>query len=207
MVAAVRRGQSLRAVAEQFGVGRGHGGPLGRAGQRPAAGPGGLGPIARVPRTRPAARRPPWRIWCCRRGNELAQGDLGAIGAEAIRQALVDQGVAKVPSVRTINRILGSPRRAGRPKRTRRPAAAHGLVSARRRRRPRPSWTASTSSRGWSSRAAPTSRCSTACPCTAAWSSPGRSTSPVTAATDRRVAWSSTGGRSACPATPSSTTT
>jgi hypothetical protein len=37
---------------------------------------------------------------------ELAQGDLGAIGADAIRRALEDQGVAGVPSLRTINRIL-----------------------------------------------------------------------------------------------------
>jgi hypothetical protein len=37
---------------------------------------------------------------------ELAHGDLGAVGAQAIRQALLDRGDAAVPSVRTINRIL-----------------------------------------------------------------------------------------------------
>jgi putative transposase len=37
---------------------------------------------------------------------DLAQSDLGALGAEPIRLALVEQGVADVPSVRTINRIL-----------------------------------------------------------------------------------------------------
>src|SRR5262249_22469933 len=53
--------------------------------------------------------------------------DLGAFGAEAIRQALVAQGAAAVPSVRTINRIL---RRRG------------ALDSRRRLRRPPPP-------RGW----------------------------------------------------------
>ena len=37
---------------------------------------------------------------------ELAHSDLGAVGAETIRQTLLGQGVASVPSVRTINRIL-----------------------------------------------------------------------------------------------------
>src|SRR5207244_4125697 len=36
----------------------------------------------------------------------LAQSDLGAIGAAPIRQALLEQGVAAVPSLRTISRIL-----------------------------------------------------------------------------------------------------
>jgi hypothetical protein len=57
---------------------------------------------------------------------EPAPGDLGAIGADPIRQRLLDQGLAGVPSVRTINRILA--RRGaldGRP-RTRRPAPPKG---------------------------------------------------------------------------------
>ena len=37
---------------------------------------------------------------------ELAHGDLGAIGADPIREALCAQGITEVPSVRTINRIL-----------------------------------------------------------------------------------------------------
>src|SRR5262249_23603097 len=53
--------------------------------------------------------------------SDLAQGDLGAIGAAPIRQALVDQGVAKVPSVRTINRILGRRGALDGTTRTRRP--------------------------------------------------------------------------------------
>jgi hypothetical protein len=57
---------------------------------------------------------------------DLAQGDLGAVGAEFIRQQLLDRGITSVPSVRTINRILG--RRGaldGRP-RARRPAPPRG---------------------------------------------------------------------------------
>jgi len=57
---------------------------------------------------------------------DLAQSDLGAIGADAIRQALLDQGVAKVPSVRTINRILGRRGALDSKKRTRRPPPATG---------------------------------------------------------------------------------
>src|SRR5262249_13493168 len=51
----------------------------------------------------------------------LAQGDLGAIGAAAIHQALWGRQIPPVPSVRTINRILGrrgaldGRRRARRP--------------------------------------------------------------------------------------------
>jgi hypothetical protein len=57
---------------------------------------------------------------------DLAHSDLGAIGAEPIREYLLDRRVQGVPSVRTINRILG--RRGaldGRP-RTRRPAPPWG---------------------------------------------------------------------------------
>jgi hypothetical protein len=52
---------------------------------------------------------------------DLAQGDLGAIGAEAIRQALLDQGVPQPPAVRTINRILARRGALDGRKRTRRP--------------------------------------------------------------------------------------
>ena len=39
---------------------------------------------------------------------DLAQADLGAAGADAMRQALVDRQVTEIPSVRTTNRIPGS---------------------------------------------------------------------------------------------------
>src|SRR4051794_18759957 len=74
--------------------------------------------------------------------------DLGEFGAAAIRRALVECGVAPLPTVRTIGRILE--RRGaldGRP-RVRRPAPPPAGIS--------PTWpvvasssTASTSSRGW----------------------------------------------------------
>jgi hypothetical protein len=57
---------------------------------------------------------------------DLAKGDLGAIGADAIRQALVDQGIATVPAVRTINRILGRRGALDGNKRTRRPPPPTG---------------------------------------------------------------------------------
>jgi hypothetical protein len=58
--------------------------------------------------------------------SELAHGGLGATGAEAIYQVLVDREVAKVPSVRTINRILGRRGIWDGKKRTRRPPPRTG---------------------------------------------------------------------------------
>jgi hypothetical protein len=57
---------------------------------------------------------------------ELAHGDLGAIGAAAIHQALGDHAVAKVPSVRPLNRILGRRGALDGRKRTRRPPPPTG---------------------------------------------------------------------------------
>jgi hypothetical protein len=57
---------------------------------------------------------------------ELAQSDLGAVGAEPIRQALLEQGVTGVPSVRTINRILARRGALDRRHRTRRPPPPAG---------------------------------------------------------------------------------
>ena len=57
---------------------------------------------------------------------ELAKGDLGAVGAEAIHQALVGRGVAKAPSMRTINRILGRRGVLDGKKRIRRPPPPKG---------------------------------------------------------------------------------
>jgi hypothetical protein len=125
MVAAVRRGQPLRAVAQQFGVGVAtvaHW--VGRAkGQR-------LDRVdftdrSRAPhQTRRIATTVEDRVLQTRK--DLAQSDLGAIGADAIRQALLDQGVAPVPSVRTINRILGRRGALDGKKRTRRPPPPTG---------------------------------------------------------------------------------
>jgi putative transposase len=122
MVAAVRRGQSLRAVARAFAVGvatvahwveRAKGQRLDRV------------DWSDRPRTPHKTRRTGASLedLVLKTRTDLTQGDLGAIGADAIRQALVDQGVALVPSVRTINRILG---RRG------------ALDGKRRRRRPPP---------------------------------------------------------------------
>ena len=104
MVAAVRRGQALRAVARQLGVGMGtvaHW--VARTkGQR-------LDRVDWSNRSR-TAQDPPQttavedRVLQARR--DLTQSDRGAIAAELIRQTLSEQGVAAVPSVHTIKRIL-----------------------------------------------------------------------------------------------------
>jgi len=125
MVAAVRRGQSLRAVARQFGVGvatvtlwveRARGHRLDRVdwSDRPSV------PHS-TQRTESATED---RILAARK--ELAQGDLGAVGALAIRQALLEQGGIDVPSVRTINRILARRGALDARGRTRRPAPPRG---------------------------------------------------------------------------------
>jgi hypothetical protein len=57
---------------------------------------------------------------------ELAHSDLGAVGADAIRRTLLQQGVPKVPSLRTINRILGRRGALDGRTRTRRPAPPKG---------------------------------------------------------------------------------
>src|SRR2546421_12659653 len=105
MVAAVRTGQSLRAAAIQFGVGiatvaywvqRAKGQRLDRV---------DWSDRSRAPRK---TRRTDTAVedLILKTRDTLAHGDLGAIGAVPIRQALHEQGVAKVPSLRTINRIL-----------------------------------------------------------------------------------------------------
>jgi hypothetical protein len=125
MVAAVRRGQPLRAVAKKFGVGvatvahwveRAKGQRLDRV---------DFSDRSRVPhKTRRTQISLEDLVLQTRRA--LGQSDLGAIGAQAIHQALVDQGVAKVPSVRTINRILGRRGALDGNKRTRRPPPPTG---------------------------------------------------------------------------------
>jgi putative transposase len=125
MVAAVRRGQSLRAVARKFAVGvatvahwveRAKGQRLDRI------------DWSDRPRTPHKTRRTDTSLEdrVLKTRADLAKGDLGAIGADAIRQDLVAQGVAKIPSVRTINRILGRRGALDGKKRTRRPPPPTG---------------------------------------------------------------------------------
>jgi transposase-like protein len=125
MVAAVGKGQSLRAVARQFGVGvatvaywvqRAGDQRLDRVdwSDRPS-----------VPhKTRRTDTPLEDRVLRVRR--ELAQSDLGAIGADVIRQALLAEGPGEAPSVRTINRILRRRGALDGKKRTRRPAPPKG---------------------------------------------------------------------------------
>jgi putative transposase len=125
MVAAVRRGQSLRAVAREFAVGvatvahwveRAKGQRLDRV------------DWSDRPRTPHKTRRTDTSLEdrVLKARADLAKGDLGAIGADAIRQDLVAQGVAKIPSVRTLNRILGRRGALDGKKRTRRPPPPTG---------------------------------------------------------------------------------
>src|SRR6266540_3535617 len=104
MVAAVRRGESARAVARRFGVStstvvywveRARGHRLDRV---------DWADRSRAPRhTRRTNAAVEDLILRVRR--QLRQdSDLGAFGAEALHQALVEQGVQDVPAVRTINR-------------------------------------------------------------------------------------------------------
>ncbi len=121
----MRRGQSLRAVAKKFGVAvatvahwveRAKGQRLDRV---------DFADRSRAPhKTRRTEVALEDLVLQTRR--DLAQGDLGAIGADAIRQALVDRAVAKAPSVRTINRILGRRGALDGKKRTRRPPPPTG---------------------------------------------------------------------------------
>jgi hypothetical protein len=125
MVAAVRKGQSLRAVAESFRVGvatvalwarRARGQRLDRVdwSDRPC-----------VPhKTR--RTEAPLEDLVLEARRQLAHGDLGAVGAAAIRHDLLAGGLARVPSVRTINRILGRRGALDGKKRTRRPAPPGG---------------------------------------------------------------------------------
>jgi transposase-like protein len=125
MVAAVRKGQGIRAVARRFGVGvatvarwveRAQGQRLDRVdwADRPCA----------PHKTRRTDG--PLEDLVLRIRRELAQSDLGAVGADAIRQALLAEGLAEAPSVRTINRILGRRGALDGKKRTRRPAPPKG---------------------------------------------------------------------------------
>src|SRR5438874_2064323 len=102
MVAAVRAGQVLRTVADQFRVAvatvaywveRAKGQRLDRVdwSDRSHA-------PRKTRRTDPALED-----LVLKARSDLALGDLGALGADAIRQALLGQGLGAVPSLRTIN--------------------------------------------------------------------------------------------------------
>lgn len=125
MVAAVRKGQPLRQVAHQFGVGiatvafwvqRAKGQRLDRVDwtDRPSA-------PHRSRRTDAALED---LILQIRR--ELADSDLGAVGATFIRQALQQRGHSLLPSVRTVNRILRRRGALDGRQRTRRPPPPRG---------------------------------------------------------------------------------
>jgi putative transposase len=125
MVVAVRRGQSLHAVAKTFGVGvatvahwveRAKAQRLDRV---------DWSDRSRAPhKTRRTEATMEDLVLQTR--SQLGLGDLGAIGAEAIHQALVDQNLTKIPSVRTINRILGRRGVLDSKTRTRRPPPPTG---------------------------------------------------------------------------------
>ena len=125
MVAAVRRGQSLRAVARRFGVGvatvtlwleRARGQRLDRV---------DWSDRSSVPHATQRTDSAMEDLVLAVR-KELAHGDLGAVGAQAIGQALLDRGDTTVPSVRTINRILARRGALDGRTRTRRPAPPRG---------------------------------------------------------------------------------
>src|SRR5262245_1772221 len=125
MVAAVRSGRSLRAVAEGFGVGVATVALwVGRAGERRLDRVEWSDRSCAPHTTRRTADAVEGLVLATRA--ELAQGDLGAVGADAIRGKLLGGDLDCVPSVRTINRILRH-RGAldGRP-RTRQPAPPRG---------------------------------------------------------------------------------
>ena len=125
MVAAVRRGASLRRVAKQFGVAvatvahwvaRAKGQRLDRV---------DFADRSRAPHhTRRTQSSVEDLVLQTRK--DLAKSDLGALGAQAIRQTLIDQGDATVPSVRTINRLLARRGALDGQKRTRRPPPPTG---------------------------------------------------------------------------------
>jgi hypothetical protein len=125
LVAAVRRGQSLHAVARQFGVGvatvshwveRAKGQRLDRVDWCDRS---------RAPH-KPRRTETSMEDLVLEIRKDLAGSDLGAIGAVAIRQALLDQGHARPPAGRTINRILARRGALDGRRRTRRPPPPKG---------------------------------------------------------------------------------
>lgn len=107
MVAAVRRGQAQRAVARRFGIGLGHlqywlARTQGQRLERVDWADQSKAPHVHGRQTPASMQR---RILALRL--ELRQGDLGFIGAEAIWEALrAEHPRVRLPSLRTIGRIL-----------------------------------------------------------------------------------------------------
>lgn len=127
MVTSVRRGQTQRAVARRFGVSLGHlqywlartaGQPLAQvdwADQSTAPRQQGRQTAVNLQR----------RILALRA--ELGQGDLGFVGAQAIHDALrAERPKVKLPSLRTIGRILKAHGALDAVRRVRRPAPPAG---------------------------------------------------------------------------------
>jgi transposase len=126
MVAAVRQRQSIRTVAHRFGVStstvvywveRAKGQRLDRVDWEGRS---------RAPHhTRRTAAELEEQVLRLRR-QLRKDSDLGAYGADAIQQALREQGLAEVPSVRTIHRILQRRGALDRRSRVRRPPPPRG---------------------------------------------------------------------------------
>jgi transposase len=134
MVAAVRRGETFRAVARRFHVSvatvaywveRAKDQRLDRVDWRDHP--------STPQRTRRTARAVEDQVLRLRK--ELSDSDLGAIGAAAIQDALRQRGLQPVPSLRTINRILARRGALDGQKRVRRPPPPPGwylpVVAAR----------------------------------------------------------------------------
>jgi hypothetical protein len=125
MVTAVRRGQSLHAVASQFSVGVATVSYWVKRAKDQRLDRVDWSDRTHAPhKPRRTATAVEDLVLTTRR--DLAHGDLGAIGAEAIRQTLSDQGIAEPPALRTINRILARRGALDGRKRTRRPPPPKG---------------------------------------------------------------------------------
>jgi hypothetical protein len=107
MVAAARRGQAQRAVARRFGIGLGHlqywlARTRGQRLDQVDWSNQSNAPRAHGRQTKTSVQR---RILALRR--ELRQSDLGFVGAQAIQDALrIERPDGRLPSLRTIGRIL-----------------------------------------------------------------------------------------------------
>ena len=100
--------------------------PTGSSGPKASGWIAWTGPIARDAPHQPRRTDTAVEDLVLKTRSELARGDLGAIGAAPIRQALLEQGVARSPSVRTINRILARRGALDGRSRTRRPPPPRG---------------------------------------------------------------------------------
>jgi len=125
MVAAVRRGQSLRVVARHFGVGIATVAYWGERAQGQRLDRVDWSDRSHAPH-RPRRTDTAVEDLVLQTRSALAHGDLGAIGAASIRQALQEQGVTPLPALRTINRILARRGALDGRRRIRRPPPPRG---------------------------------------------------------------------------------